>query len=125
VVAPAAAKSKPGGNSNAAHLCQHGGWKHWVREDQTPFKNSGACVSYAAHGGTLTEPKSAAQRLCESLGGVFAPGNSGNTLWYCTYTWSGATNNALAERCFADGGNAFEFLSGNPGGVRMDGCFNV
>jgi hypothetical protein len=56
-----------------------------VRADQTPFKNSGACVSYAAHGGTLTTPKSAAQLLCESLGGVFAPG-SGNTLWFCTYT---------------------------------------
>jgi len=122
VIAPAVAKSKPGGNSNAVHLCQHGGWKHWVRADQTPFKNSGACVSYAAHGGTLTKPKSAARLLCESLAGVFAPG-SGNTLWFCTYTWSSAAYDALVNRCFADGGNAFGIVSGNAGGVRMDACW--
>jgi hypothetical protein len=92
--------------------------------EQTLFKNSGACVSYAAHGGTLTEPKSAAQLLCESLGGVFAPG-SGNTLWFCTYTWSSAAYNALVDRCFADGGNAFGIVSGNAGGVRMDACTNI
>jgi hypothetical protein len=124
VVAPAVAKSKPGGNSKAAHLCQHGGWKHWVRADQTPFKNGGACVSYAAHGGTLTEPKSAAQLLCESLSGVFAAG-SGNTLWFCTYTWSSAAYDALVNRCFAGGGNAFGFVSGNAGGVRMDACWHI
>jgi hypothetical protein len=95
-----------------------------VRADQTPFKNAGACVSYAARGGTLTEPKSAAQRLCESLGGVFAPG-SGNVLWYCTYAWSGAAFDALADRCFADGGNAFGIVSGNAGGVRFDACWHI
>jgi hypothetical protein len=45
-----------GGNSGAAHQCQHGGWQHWVRSDGTPFENTGDCVSYAAHGGTLTAP---------------------------------------------------------------------
>jgi hypothetical protein len=124
VVAPAVAKSKPGGNSKAAHLCQRGGWKQWVRADQTPIKNGGACVSYAAHGGTLTEPKSAAQLLCESLSGVFAPG-SGNTLWFCTYTWSSAAYDALVNRCFAGGGNAFGFVSGNAGGARMDACWHI
>ena len=82
VVGPAIAKPKPGGNSKAAHPCQHGGWKHLVRADGRSFKNAGQCVSYAAHGGT---PKTLAQLVCESVGGVFAPG-SGNTLWYCTYT---------------------------------------
>jgi len=124
VVTPAVAKSKPGGNSNAARLCRHAGWKHWVRADQTPFKNGGACVSYAAHGGILMEPKSAAQRLCESLGGVFAPG-SGNVLWHCTYTWTSAAYDALVNRCFADGGNAFGLVSGNAGGVRMDACWHI
>ena len=43
-----------GGNSDAAHACQNGGWQQLVRADQTPFKNEGDCVSYAAHGGVLT-----------------------------------------------------------------------
>ena len=120
VVAPALAKSKPGGNSNAAHLCQHGGWKHLVRADGTPFKNTGQCVSYAAHGGT---PKTLAQLLCESVGGVFAPG-SGNTLWYCTYT-AGAAFGPLADRCFDDGGTFFGFVSGNLSGVRKDACIHA
>jgi len=42
-----------GGNSDAAHACQQGGWQELVREDGTPFKNTGDCVSYAAHGGKL------------------------------------------------------------------------
>jgi hypothetical protein len=125
-VAPASAKPgnpKAGGNSKAAHQCQHGGWKNLRRADQTPFKNTGACVSYAARGGTLTAPKSAAQLVCESVGGVFAPG-SGNTLWFCTYNIAGNVGafSALASRCFADGGNFFGVVSGNPSGLRTDAC---
>jgi hypothetical protein len=36
------------GNSDAAKACQQGGWQKLVREDGTPFKNTGDCVSYAA-----------------------------------------------------------------------------
>ena len=56
VVAPAAPAAK-GGNSANAKRCHKGGYKNWVRADQTPFKNVGQCVSYAAHGGTLTRPE--------------------------------------------------------------------
>jgi hypothetical protein len=42
-----------GGNSDAAHACQKGGYTHYTRADGTPFANTGECVSYAAHGGTL------------------------------------------------------------------------
>jgi len=127
---PATAKPgkppKAGGNSKAAHQCQHGGWKNLLRADQTRFKNTGACVSYAARGGTLT-PKPAAQLLCESLGGVFASG-SGNTLWFCTYSYTNAAFNALVNQCFADilasGGSigSFGFVSGNSSGLRRDAC---
>ena len=124
-VAPASAKPgkppKAGGNSKAAHECHHGGWKNLRRADQTRFKNTGACVSYAAHGGTLTAPKSAAQLLCESFGGVFAPG-SGNTLWFCTYTYSSGAFGPLSQRCFAEGGVIFGFVSGTPSGLRTDSC---
>jgi len=40
-----------GGNSDAAHACQHGGYITLFREDHTGFDNTGECVSYAAHGG--------------------------------------------------------------------------
>jgi hypothetical protein len=48
------AGAAPGGNSANAKRCQHNGYQSWVRADQTPFVNVGDCVSYAAHGGTLT-----------------------------------------------------------------------
>jgi hypothetical protein len=58
-VAPAAGR---GGNSQNAKKCQKGGYKNWVRADQTTFKNVGQCVSYAAKGGTLTAPAAAEDR---------------------------------------------------------------
>lgn len=41
------------GNSWAAHACNHGGYHALARSDGTGFRNVGACVSYAAHGGTF------------------------------------------------------------------------
>jgi hypothetical protein len=56
VVAPLAGAKKPapgsgGGNSDAAHKCQKGGYLSLVGADGTTFKNVGKCVSFAAHGG--------------------------------------------------------------------------
>jgi hypothetical protein len=45
-----------GGNSGAAHTCQHSGYVFLERSDGSGFSNTGACVSYAAHGGTLFDP---------------------------------------------------------------------
>jgi len=43
------------GNSANAHACRQGGWQTLARQEARtePFANQGACVSYAAHGGTL------------------------------------------------------------------------
>jgi hypothetical protein len=43
-----------GGNSDAAHVCQPGGWQNLVRHDGTGFTNTGDCVFYAANGGVLS-----------------------------------------------------------------------
>ena len=51
------AVAAPGGNSANAKLCQKAGWTDLQRSDGTTFTNQGACVSYAAQGGTL-EPQS-------------------------------------------------------------------
>jgi hypothetical protein len=47
------AGADPGGNSAAAHRCQKGGYLSLVGSDGTTFRNVGACVSHAAHGGTF------------------------------------------------------------------------
>lgn len=52
----AGAKKPPGsgnGNSDAAHKCQHGGYRSLVGADGTTFRNTGKCVSFAAHGGVF------------------------------------------------------------------------
>ncbi len=48
-----------GGNSDAAHACQQGGYLDLFRTDGTAFKNTGECVSYAAHGGTFVTRQTA------------------------------------------------------------------
>jgi hypothetical protein len=83
-----------GGNSAAAHACQHGGWTNLVRSDGTSFKNQGACVSYAAHGGTLTV-RSQAQTDCQAFGGTFTLGGTfslGTAVWSCHWTNTDATD---------------------------------
>jgi hypothetical protein len=55
-----------GGNSDAAHACQHGGYADLIGTDgvtDTTFRNTGECVSYAAHGGTLVKTSAAAPCL--------------------------------------------------------------
>jgi hypothetical protein len=42
-----------GGNSAAAHACQQGGYLSLVGADGTTFDTVGACVSFAAQGGTF------------------------------------------------------------------------
>ncbi|HKH17338.1 MAG TPA: hypothetical protein VKA57_07400 [Solirubrobacteraceae bacterium] len=51
-------KPKPkagGGNSSAAHSCNHGGYRSLVGADGTTFKNTGACVRFRARGGVFAE----------------------------------------------------------------------
>ncbi len=48
-----------GGNSDAAHACQQGGYQNLFRTDGTGFTNVGDCVSYAAQGGTLATRRTA------------------------------------------------------------------
>jgi hypothetical protein len=113
-----AASAAAAANDANAKLCQKNGWQSWVRADQTPFLNPGDCVSYGAHGGTLTAPESAAQILCESYGGTY--GNSNLTfgsfptiLWTCN-GWHFVSDDdlqakyvALGNACLAGGGDGY------------------
>jgi hypothetical protein len=69
-VVPAVA-SAGGGNSGNAKLCQKGGWQHLARADGTPFVNAADCVSYAAQGGTLIDPRGPTALYCDRVGGTF------------------------------------------------------
>jgi hypothetical protein len=84
--AAGAAKHGPGGNSAAAKACQGTGYLDLVREDGTAFGTPGACVGYAARGGTLA-PKRTWKGVCtDDLAGSFSKDASNNTIiWFCDW----------------------------------------
>jgi hypothetical protein len=53
--APTRAAYDQGGNSDAAHACQQGGYESLFRDDGSGFDSVGDCVEYAAHGGTFAQ----------------------------------------------------------------------
>jgi hypothetical protein len=64
-----------GGNSDAAHACQQGGYLTLQGADGTLFKNAGECTAFAAHGGaiigiTATCSFVSGQSGCITLNGV-------------------------------------------------------
>ena len=59
---PFSASAGPG-TSDAAHLCQQGGYLRYLDADGVVFANTGACVRFIAHGGELPE-YSAAELAC-------------------------------------------------------------
>lgn len=68
-----------GGNSDAAHLCQQGGYLMLVGTNgssDTGFGNTGQCVSYAAHGGWLVDRSSAEPCLNGGYAGLTTEGGS-------------------------------------------------
>jgi len=99
IAAPALAKS---GNSAAAAACQNGGYLDWTDVAHTPFRNTGACVSYAAHGGTLiavvvepVNPFSVSYRAAGSNGfqaTVTGSGLEPDSSVDVFFTWGGTTS---------------------------------
>jgi len=120
----AATATAGGGNSAAAKACKKGGWKKLVRSDGSSFKNQGACVSYAAKGGTPVA-KTRSQLDCESFGSVYStdPGSDlsgivnlpgGTFIWSCNgVTLSGAQFTTLTNDCVADTNGLFAFGNAN------------
>jgi len=56
-----------GQGNSTAQLCKNGGWRLATTAEGQPFKNQGACVSYATHGG---EVSNAFAQACRSLPGT-------------------------------------------------------
>jgi hypothetical protein len=82
-----------GGNLDAAHACQQGGYASLRGTDGTVFKNVGECVSYVARGGTIQGVATAC---------AYTPGTSGCvefdnvTLAIGDFTSPGSTSTTLA-----------------------------
>jgi hypothetical protein len=120
VAGPASAAS----NAQNAKLCQKGGWKTLVSATADSFKNQGACVSYAAHGGTFGPPC-----YSSSTGSIFgdfqltAPldteanalsfnsddGTCTDSAWRYTIV-SATTSSAASDKCDALG-NTFAYAN--------------
>jgi hypothetical protein len=87
--------SSPPGNSGAAHACQKGGYLSLVGADGTTFKNVGACVSFAAHGGQfatgLVIPAGRTATLSQAQFGDFFP-----TAPLAPNTWTNCPGDPLA-----------------------------
>ena len=100
VVAAGPAAAAKGSNSANAKLCQKGGWQSLRPPNGSGFEgfaSEEACVSYAAHGGTL-EMKTKSQIDCESFRGTFS---TSTPLWTCTNVPTDA-NGTLVPDCSAD-----------------------
>ena len=86
--ATAAFAKSGGGKSAAAHACQKGGYLGLVGTNGETFRNVGACVSFAAHGGKFAT-------------GIIVP--KGHTATFDDPTWSAC--NALAWGYTTGGSN--------------------
>jgi hypothetical protein len=116
VFAVTAAAASAGNGNSEAKPCRKNGWTSLMRSDGTSFAGQGACISFAAHGGTIIR-KTQSQLDCEGTGGTFsidpetdftATGNAG-FLWSCNGVQLRPETTALstlAHDCFADGGLA-------------------
>ena len=107
------------GNSPNAQLCQKGGWMDLVREGGSPFGSVGACVAYAAMGGTPMPPGPTLQEQWEAEC-VAGDGRVDTTepleAWQCgeaTALLSQATFDAMAPICTAAGGEPGGFSTGS------------
>jgi hypothetical protein len=96
-----------GGNRDAAHQCQDGGYATLQGSDGRTFKNAGECSAYAARGGTIANIGSAcavtATSGCVDYRGVIVTEFNGGVFGSRAYTMSGILS--------------FNFLCGTPCGA--------
>jgi hypothetical protein len=107
-----------GGNSENAKLCQKGGWMNFVRADGSHFASEDQCVSYGAHGGTISppsQPRTGAE-VCASFGGIYQAPNTGQLVWTCSWpiTDYGSQFAALEVACRFDLGSNYNVTYTHP-----------
>jgi hypothetical protein len=66
-----------GGNSDAAHACQAGGYARFVAPGGGGFGSTGECASFVAHGGALVTPTPTPPPGCIPGPGVVCGGDPG------------------------------------------------
>jgi hypothetical protein len=129
-----------GGNSDAAHMCQQGGYANLEGTDGTTFQNAGQCTSYVARGGTIQSVPAcivSSSSGCITLTNLSLPwypefGVDHSTLGTITltrglYSFS-PTSSACALPCggAASGGGTYTVSSGSTfNGGATSGTFTV
>ena len=91
-----------GGNSEAAQACQKGGYADLVRSDGSTFANAGACVSYAALGGTF---------VAVTLTATFVPDPSRGGFENLTVTGSGLQPGSTVSYSYVQFGNGIRTMT--------------
>jgi hypothetical protein len=77
------------GMSDAAHTCANGGYANFTTSTGEPFKNTGECVSYAAHGGTLVAVQPPVITNFQQVG--LSGCDTGNLVWLYVASFTGGT----------------------------------
>jgi hypothetical protein len=101
--APAALADEAEGNSAAAHRCNHEGYKSLVGSGGQTFRNTGECVSFAAHGGKFASGIVIPKGSTATFSNVSF--NACNSLTY-GYQLNPGTNTDVASKppgCFSEG----------------------
>ncbi len=130
-----------GGNSDAAHACQHGGFANLAGVTSSgqvfSFTNEGDCVSYAAHGGTFTTPMPTCTVSpgvgCLTFSGVTLPSGTGNSITLtgatsfddtCTTPVNGTCIQTVLPNTLATGGGDY-METNSSGGVISQGSYQI
>jgi hypothetical protein len=88
------------GNSNAAHLCQKGGYAWLVGVSGETFANAGQCTSYAAGGGIFAEGIVVPAGYSVTFSNAFFQAH--NVLAY-GYAFNGVTAGELGSKAYGKG----------------------
>lgn len=115
------ASAAPGGNSEAASLCQQGGWQDVTTTDGVAFVSQGACVVYGAHGGSLSDGSSdgGTRAFCEQVGGTFTTVDDDSAgLWRCetATVFPESDLGEFSRRCVDDDGGQYTVATFRPDG---------
>lgn len=112
-------------NSDAAKLCQHGGWQNQRTATGGSFSNTGDCVSYAAHGGILFSPSIslAGAITCMPIPTMVIPGGTAISITI-PFNASGYTPGSIASGALSGPTFATSTLTLTPQNFGAPGSIN-
>jgi hypothetical protein len=126
--------SHAAGNSDAAHMCQNGGYLTLEGSDGTAFKNAGQCTSFAASGGiivgipacSVVPGTSGCQTLTNVSASYFFDPSLGTITVSGVYSFAPTASNCNPCSGAASGGGTYTLSAGSTfNGGAASGTFSV